>query len=154
MIHNKGLKKPDESQLDFRIDKNREFYILEVAPMGAVRMTKRDKIFTNPNHKDPQKKQREVVTRYFKFQNDIWNEYNLKPFTFPSNLDVIFCMPMPKSWSEKKRAKMNRKPCNSRPDIDNLVKALMDAIKMEDADVWKITAEKRYSYKGSIIIFT
>ena len=154
MIYNKGLKKADESQVDFHIDKNREFYIFEVTPMGAVRMTKRDRIFTNPNHADPKKRQREVVTRYFKFQNDIWDEYTKKIFEFPENLEVVFCIAMPTSWSEKKKQRMNRKPCKTRPDIDNLVKALMDALKIEDGNVWKITAEKRYSYKGSIIIFT
>jgi Holliday junction resolvase RusA-like endonuclease len=154
LIYNKGSIKADDSQTDFHIDKSREYYIFDVIPMGAVRMTKRDRIFTNPNHADPKKRQREVVTRYFKFQNDVWSEYTQKPFKFPTNLEVVFCIPMPLSWSEKKRQRMNRKPCLTRPDIDNLVKAIMDALKIEDGNVWKITAEKRYSYKGSIIIFT
>jgi hypothetical protein len=30
----------------------------------------------------------------------------------------------------------------------------MDALKKEDSDVWKIKAEKRWAFKGSIIMFT
>lgn len=154
MIYNKGTKKPNESELDFKLDKNREYYIIEVAPMGAVRMTKRDRIFTNPNHPDPKKRQRTSVKKYFDFQNEVWKQYNEKPFLFPENLEIVFCIPMPSSWSNKKMEKMNRKPCLTRPDIDNLIKAFMDALKLEDGNVWKVSAEKRYSYKGSIIVFT
>ena len=40
-----------------------------------------------------------------------------------------------------------------RPDLDNLVKAFMDALSVEDGYVWKITAEKRYSFNGSILVY-
>jgi Holliday junction resolvase RusA-like endonuclease len=60
---------------------------------------------------------------------------------------------MPDSWSEKKKEKMNALPCKVKPDIDNIVKGLMDALKDSDSDVWSIKAEKRWAYKGSIIIF-
>jgi Holliday junction resolvase RusA-like endonuclease len=44
-------------------------------------------------------------------------------------------------------------PVKTRPDIDNYVKGFMDALLIEDGFVWKITAEKRYAFQGSIIIY-
>ena len=40
-----------------------------------------------------------------------------------SGWHAVFEMPMPKSWSKKKRAAMDGKPHQSVPDADNLVKA-------------------------------
>lgn len=59
-------------------------------------------------------------------------------------------MPMPKSWSAKKREEMNGKPHKVRPDIDNMVKAIMDAAFKEDSHVWEVHARKVWSDKGSI----
>lgn len=151
--HNPGVPKIKQEIKPFELDHNRTYYIFDVLPMGAVRMTKRDTIFTNPNHPDPKKRQRPEVTRYFDYQNKLWDQYSSKAFKFPNELEVVFCIPMPSSWSEKTKAKMNKMPCEVRPDIDNLVKAFMDALKIEDGNVWRVLAEKRYAYKGSIILF-
>ena len=45
-------------------------------------------------------------------------------------LECEFVFEMPKSWSEKKKAQMNGKGCLSRkkPDIDNCMKSVMDAL--------------------------
>lgn len=53
-----------------------------------------------------------------------------KPFTGPLKIKIQFFLPIPKSWSDtKKRAAINRLvvPAN-KPDIDNLCKAIMDAL--------------------------
>jgi len=47
---------------------------------------------------------------------------------------AAFCMPMLRSWSQKKRGKHLDKPHTKKPDIDNLVKALFDAM---NGIVWK-----------------
>jgi Holliday junction resolvase RusA-like endonuclease len=122
--------------------------------MGAVRMTQSDKWKTNPNHPDPEKRQRDRVRRYFEFKNKVVQECNRTGYQMNGIVDVVFCIPMPDSWSNKKKAKMNGLPHKVRPDIDNILKGLMDTLKKEDGDIWRLkNVEKRYAYKGSIIIF-
>lgn len=135
------------------LDMTRSFYIIDVIPMGAPRMTQSDRWKTDPNHPNPKKRQRDVVTRYFNFKNLISLQCNVLGFIMPNCIDVLFLIPMPKSWSKKKKEKLNGMPHKSKPDTDNIVKGLMDALKKEDSDVWKIKSEKRWAYKGSIIIF-
>jgi Holliday junction resolvase RusA-like endonuclease len=65
---------------------------------------------------------------------------------------VIFHVPMPKSWSERKRIKMNTRPHRSRPDLDNYAKALFDALYSEDSHIADICLSKRWAYKGAIEI--
>lgn len=143
----------DQTEKPFVLDNSRCYYIFDVVPVGAVRMTKRDTIFTNPNHPDPKKRQREAVARYFEFQNTVWQQYRDFKLALPDHFEIVFCVPMPSSWSDKKKTKFNRMPCKSRPDVDNYLKAFMDTIKIEDGSVWKCPVQKIYAYKGSIILF-
>ena len=121
--------------------------------MGAVRMTVSDKWKTNPNHIDPKKRQRKAVGQYFAFKNVLALQANLMKYSLGTILDIVFFIPMPDSWSNKKKEKMNGLPCKAKPDTDNLVKAVKDTLKKEDSDVWWEKAEKRWAYKGSIIIY-
>jgi Holliday junction resolvase RusA-like endonuclease len=134
------------------VDKERKCHLIDVIPMGAVRMTKSDK-WKQPDHPDPKKRRREAVTRYFDFKNTVTKECNKLGINLSNCLDVVFFIPMPESWSLKKKEKMNGMPHKSRPDIDNILKGLMDALRKEDGDIWSIKAEKRYAFKGSILIY-
>jgi Holliday junction resolvase RusA-like endonuclease len=138
---------------DYQIDYERYFYLFDVIPMGAVRMTQSDRWKLNPNHKDPLKRQREVVTRYFEFKDKIKAQSTEMKFKLSGVLEIVFLVPMPFTWSEKKKVKHNKQPVKTRPDIDNYVKAFMDALEFEDGFVWKIIAEKRYAFKGSILVY-
>ena len=74
------------------------------------------------------------------------------PFDW-DNLTVIFLVPMPKSWSKKKKALMVGKPMQQRPDLDNYLKGLFDATHEEDSSIWKVTASKIWTdCTGKIII--
>lgn len=138
---------------EYEVDYSRCFYLFDVVPMGAVRMTQSDKWKTNPNHKDPLKRQREVVTRYFQFKSIIKAQAEQMQFKLGEILEIAFLVPMPHTWSEKKKIQHNKKPVKTRPDIDNYVKAFMDALEVEDGFVWKVCAEKRYAFKGSILVY-
>ncbi|KNE88062.1 hypothetical protein PSTG_18543, partial [Puccinia striiformis f. sp. tritici PST-78] len=48
---------------------------------------------------------------------------------------VTFVLPMPDSWSKKKRTEMAGKPHQQKPDKDNLEKALLDAIFEDDCRI-------------------
>jgi len=61
---------------------------------------------------------------------------------------------MPKSWSQKKKKEMNGKPHRQTADIDNLLKALIDALLSEDKQVWDVHASKRWGEVGQIRIYS
>ncbi len=135
------------------LDYSRKFYLFNIIPMGAVRMTQSDKWKTNPNHPNPLKRQRKCVTEYFAFKNNLVESSEDLKYTLGNHLDAVYFIPMPNSWSEKKKLKMNGLPNKSKPDTDNITKAIKDALKKDDSDVWFEKAEKRWAYTGSILIF-
>lgn len=135
------------------LDYTRKFFVLNVTPMGAVRMTQSDRWKTNPNHTDPRKRQRGAVQRYFAFKTQLLLEAKKVGYELGECLDMVYLIPMPKSWSNKKKEKMNGLPCKSKPDTDNITKAIKDTLRKEDNDIWYEKAEKRWAFNGSIIVF-
>ncbi len=69
-----------------------------------------------------------------------------------SGAHITFHMPMPESWSKASKVKCEGKPHQSRPDVDNLAKALLDAMYKEDAHIWDVRITKLWAYKGAIEI--
>lgn len=65
---------------------------------------------------------------------------------------VTFVLPMPKAWSKRKRAEMESQAHQQTPDVDNLTKALLDAIYTDDKAVWDIRTTKVWGVEGSIEI--
>jgi Holliday junction resolvase RusA-like endonuclease len=116
-------------------------------------MTQSDKWKTNPNHLDPNKRQRKEVTQYFAFKDALVLQANKMKFELKTTLDAVYFTPMPDSWSKKKKERMNGFPCKVKPDTDNITKGIKDALKKSDSEVWFEKAEHRYAYHGSIIIF-
>lgn len=70
----------------------------------------------------------------------------------PTGDRVIFLMPMPPSWSQKRRAEMLGQPHQSKPDTDNLLKALWDAVHSDDQHIFHADALKFWGERGEIII--
>ena len=70
----------------------------------------------------------------------------------PETFTIEFALPMPKSWSNKKRKAMNGCPHQQKPDIDNLVKAFLDHLCEDDSYVWKVCASKIWAEHGGITI--
>ncbi len=70
----------------------------------------------------------------------------------PGSIDsIIFCIPMPQSWSKKKREQMEGQPHQQTPDLDNLCKGVLDALCAEDKHIHFIgTLKKVWSEAGSI----
>lgn len=136
------LEKQPIDESDFQLDYSKRMYIFDCVPMGAVRQTQADKWKNRPE-----------VVRYRNFKQTLKLQANQMKFEFSESLNLVFCVPMPTSWSEKKRQLMNKKPVKTRPDLDNYIKGFMDALLEEDGFIWKITAEKRYSFQGSIIVY-
>lgn len=92
-------------------------------------------------------KKRPSVLRYRAFAD----ECRLRRVSIPeSGATVIFRIPMPPSWSMKKRRQMDGKPHQQKPDVDNILKAILDAVYASDAGVWDIRVVKLWSDEGSI----
>lgn len=109
-----------------------------ITPMGKPRMTRADRW-----------KKRPEVMRYRAFCDEV----RLHNVQLPeSGFHVTFIIPMPPSWSRKKRQQFDGQPHQSKPDMDNLMKALMDAIYDDDAHIWDGRITKRWGDTGKIII--
>lgn len=146
--------KPNDISCEkYILDHTRRFYLFDVIPIGAPRMTQSDKWKTNPNHLDPQKRQRKIVTQYFAFKTLLQLQSKELNFELGNTLDAVYLIPMPNSWSNKKKERMNGMPCEVKPDTDNITKAIKDTLRKNDSDIWYEKAEKRWAYHGSIIIF-
>lgn len=109
--------------------------------MGAPRMTRADKW-----------KQRDVVLRYHSYRDSVREFCERYGYEQGETLDIVFTIPMPPSWSAKKREKFLGKPHQQKFDIDNLIKAWLDALLTEDSHVWSIKAQKIWGEEGNIAV--
>ena len=114
---------------------------LPVVPVAKPRMTRQDKW-----------KQRKCVMKYRAYKDEL--RLRLKPY---GDIDlnfsgVRFVIPMPPSWSMKKRAEMIGQPHTQKPDVDNLLKGLMDALLEDDSGVHTISVQKVWGEEGGITI--
>ena len=109
-----------------------------IEPMGKPRMTQADKWKVRPE-----------VARYRAFKD----ECRLRNVCLPeAGATVTFTLPMPQSWSKKKRLAMDGQPHQQKPDVDNLAKALLDAVFPDDSCVWDIRCRKVWGNVGTIMI--
>ena len=97
-------------------------------------------------------KKRPSVLRYFLYADElrVWAEKT--GYALTERLEVTFVLPMAASWSEKKKLEHDGMPHKSKPDIDNLCKAFMDALAKNDSFVHDIHAKKIWGYEGKILI--
>lgn len=138
----------------YKIDYSRRFYMFDVIPMAKPRMTQSDKWKVNPHHPDPKKRQRKPVTEYFAFKNILTHQINKLGFKPTDVFEAVFFVPMPSTWSDKKRKRMVGLPCKTRPDADNYIKAFLDCTMKEDGTVYRFKdVIKIYSYTGCILIY-
>jgi Holliday junction resolvase RusA-like endonuclease len=63
-------------------------------------------------------------------------------------VQMFFYFSTPSSWSAKKCRELSGQPHRVRPDLDNCVKSVMDALFALDSTVYKITAQKMYASPG------
>lgn len=105
---------------------------VDTPPVPKPRMTRRDKWARRP-----------VVLAYFAYRDEI--RAAARAAGMPDQFNEVHChfeIPMPRSWPKTKRSMLVGRPHTARPDLDNLVKGLLDALLTEDAGVARITAAK------------
>lgn len=119
---------------------NRLLVTIPIIPCAKPRMTAGDRW-----------KKRPIVEKYWKFKDEL--RFLCPCFVLPGSFQVEFTFPMPSSWSQKKRDEHEGQPHQSRPDLDNLLKALNDCLMDEDSHIWDVRATKIWGQEGSIIIW-
>lgn len=112
---------------------------IKIMPVSKPRMTRADTW-----------KKRPCVTRYWAYKDELKEKIKELDIKVQDELFLEFYMPMPKSWSKKKKLDFLNKPHQQKPDIDNLVKGVMDAIFKEDSHVHTIYAKKIWSNEASM----
>ena len=131
-------------------------YIFKINPCAKPRMTQGDQWRIDPNHPDPKKRQRPAVTRYWNFKHELLREADrLGVPELPSRLkSLVFLVPMPKSWSVKKKNAMYGQLALQRPDLDNYLKAIWDCLCEEDSHIACIDGPlaKYWDHEGKIIL--
>lgn len=113
---------------------------IKISPQTNVRSTQSDKIFFQiPEDKllPSGLKRKRRLQKYNKYKLDVRNYCDLNQIKIPeSGAHIIFYMPVPASWRPGKKQLHNLQPHKSKPDLDNLIKALKDAIFKEDKCIW------------------
>lgn len=112
--------------------------VYDITPCPKPRMTRADRW-----------KKRPCVTRYWAYKDAV----KAAGVTLPEGgFHVIFVLPMPNSWSRKKKLRNEGQPVKSKPDRDNLDKGLADAIFSDDAHLWDGRVSKVWGWCGKIVV--
>lgn len=112
--------------------------LYRINPVPKPRMTRKDK--WNPS---------EAAQRYFAYRDEV----RLHKVTIPeADYHVVFVLPMPDSWSGRKKARYIGSGHQQKPDKDNLEKGLLDAVYGDDCVVWDGRATKMWGNTGAIIV--
>lgn len=115
---------------------------IQIDPMTYRRMTYRGKW-------------QEKNKKYHEYMQEVSDSAREQGFELASSVEIQFQIPVRKSWSKKKQKEMIGKPQQVAPDLDNLVKAVLDALcykKCNDSFVHTIKARKRWARTGKITI--
>ena len=113
-----------------------------INPMAKPRMTQRDKWLSPP---------RKVISRYNAYKDGVrllarcqmLGEENLSPA-----LRLDFHIECPESWSKSKIFEYSGTPHQQKPDIDNLIKAILDIFFEDDSVVYMVNAAKFWTKPG------
>jgi Holliday junction resolvase RusA-like endonuclease len=112
---------------------------LKITPVAKPRMTRSDTW-----------KKRPVTNKYWEFKDKLILLCKEQNFVLGDRYGVIFFMPMPTTWSYKKKQEMIGKPHQQKPDLDNILKAVNDCLKPKDQTIYEIEASKIWWEEGKI----
>ena len=117
-------------------------YSFDIVPMGKPRMVRSDKY-----------KKRPRVERYWAYKASLQTIATNLHYQMGNVLIVEFLMPMPKKWGQEERMKMLFTPHMQKPDSDNIVKGLQDAMMKNDESIYELHVRKIWSLEPKIIIY-
>lgn len=112
-------------------------FVVPVEPMGKPRMTRSDSWRKRP-----------VVLRYREYCDTIREVAGEIPENVFS-VAVISYLPMPASWSARKKEALRGTMMRQKPDCDNVLKGVMDALFEDDSSIAIATSVKVWCDEGS-----
>ncbi len=112
--------------------------IFDGVPVAKPRMTVGDRANYRP-----------VTKRYWAFKKNLIVQAKQQGFELGPRHKITFYMKIPKSYSKKK---LDGKPHQKRPDLDNLCKAVWDSLLREDSTCHYLVVSKKYSTEPRIVI--
>lgn len=118
---------------------NKDVFVYSGDFMGKPRMIRSDAW-----------KKRDCVLRYWGIKDSVVSQS--KGFILGKAFIAIFVLPMPSSWSKKKKEKMNNSFHESKPDASNLLKAIEDILLKDDSKISFPITIKIWGYKQMIYI--
>ena len=113
--------------------------VIAIAPVPKPRMSRSDKWNSRP-----------CCEQYWQFKDELRSL--IDPDEFPHPCHITFVIPMPRSWSEKKKRRYDGTPHQQKPDWDNLAKGLTDALFDEDKHLYDVWVTKIWGREGQIVI--
>ena len=144
ILEKKGFKVSGATIVTKAPQIDRNHFQFNLIPIPKPRMTRRDQWLDPP---------RPGVARYWAFKNEINRQASKMGFTMPEdNFHVIFHIPMPKSWTGHRKDTMVGTKHQQTPDVDNLSKAVFDAICTQDNFIWDCRITKLWALEGKIEI--
>lgn len=122
--------------------------LLNITPQTHVRATQGDSIF----FRIPREKLRPAglsrlkrLEKYNQYKVDLGALAKSKGFVMsPVGASITFFVPVPPSWSKKKKKLYHGTFHQSKPDLDNLLKAFMDSLMAEDKQIAHLELSKRW----------
>lgn len=112
--------------------------VLQITPKTYLRSTKQDKKLFNmlaggvDLSKDGRKRIR-AIERYNKYKIDVLAAAKAIKFNLPyQGAEIIFYIPVSKSWKKYRKEAMHMQLHQFRPDLSNLLKAFEDSLLNED----------------------
>lgn len=129
---------PPRDMFDLPLSEVEEARFWAITPTPAPRQVRRDAW-----------KPSAAVLRYRAFRDEV----AARKVWAPTPGDVlVFLMPIPRSWNQRKRLEHDGMPHLAKPDVDNLAKALLDAVYGNDSHIWAVSAFKLWSSTPGIVI--
>jgi Holliday junction resolvase RusA-like endonuclease len=120
--------------------------ILDITPQTSIRSNQGDKVFFRiPRNRlrPPGLKRLLRLERYNEYKVSVLALAKQKGFTIPTQgASFRFYIPVPPSWRPSKKRLMHGKLHQSRPDLDNILKGIFDAMLVEDKHIAHIEAAK------------
>lgn len=131
---------------------------LDITPLTNVRATQGDKVF----FRIPREQLRPAglkrllrLEKYNDYKVSLLAEAKRNRFICPEQgAEVVFYLPVPKSWSNRKKKEKHLKLHSGKPDLDNMLKAFFDGLFTEDHHIGSIMVTKLWinDIKGKIEI--
>ena len=135
-------------------------FFYPITCVAKPRMTRADaitlsKLRARRRLNEKERKRASILSAWLAFVDEV----KLRRVDVPeSNSRVVFLMPMPMSWNRSKQDHMRGQPHRGKKDkarkndVDNLIKALLDAVYGEDSGVWDIRPTKIWSDHGGLFV--